>query len=421
MKTETVLEPARKIPVSHTADLVVAGGGTAGVAAAVVAARMGLSVVMVERTAQPGGMVTHVTSWLNDFRTKGGFAREFFDHVYRQGIAHGAYYNPFRVVPWFDRLIADAGVRPLYLAWVAAPLLEDGRVAGVIIESKSGRTAVRARTVVDATGDGDVAALAGAPFAVGRESDGAWQAVSLTQLWTNYAGGDVSVGEMAEIVRKAAARAGAAYELPYDRFHPRPAAGTAGSLLVGVPHVSGVTPLSADGLSECLVELRRQALEMYTLLAGNAPEFAGIEFGPFGGLPGVRESRRIVGDYVISKDDLLCGRRHEDGLFTVEQNMDFHRRASGEPAIVVERTTPYQVPYRALLPRGVENLLTTGRCISGSHESLASHRIIADCLATGEAAALAAWLAKRDGTTVREIPAAELVAMMRDRGYAALP
>ena len=136
--TDVIYEPARQTPVMHSVDVVVAGGGTAGVSAAVTASRMGLSVVMVERSAIPGGMVTHVTQWLNDFENKGGFAREFLDHLQQQDICAWPYYNPFLVVPYFDDLLDKEGVRYLYLANVVAPILEDGRLAGLHREGRGG-------------------------------------------------------------------------------------------------------------------------------------------------------------------------------------------------------------------------------------------------------------------------------------------
>ena len=415
---ESVTEPARQTPVSHSVDVVVAGGGTAGVAAAVVAARLGLSVAMVERTSMPGGMVTHVTSWLNDFETKGGFPREFLEHLQGSGACTWPYYNPFLVVPYLDDLLRGEGVRFLYLVQVAAPLIVDGKLGGVIVESKQGRTAIRAKIVIDATGDGDVAARAGAQFEMGRASDGASQAISLSHLYMNYGGGTTPAVEVNEIVHQAARDAGRRYTLPYDKWTVRLVPGTAGCVWQGVPHVTGHDPLSADGLSDALVSLRDQAREMFSLLKEHTDRFAGIEFGPFSAIPGVRESRRITGDEGICEDDVLAGRRREDGLFLVTQSIDIHRCREGEPAIIVRKVKPYHVPYGALLPKGVENLLVAGRCISGDHEALSSYRIIADCMAMGEAAAIAACMAIEGGSGVREVSPGDVRAEMVSRGYA---
>ena len=415
---DTYREPAREIPVSHDVDVVVAGGGAAGTAAAVCAARLGLSVAMVEQTAIPGGMLTHVTSWLSDFDNKGGFAKEFIGQLLGRGICKWPYQNPFRTTLYLDELIAASGVRHLYLARATAPMLDgDGRLAGVIVESKSGRHAVRAKVVIDATGDGDVAARAGARFAVGRESDGACQSISLSHLLTNYTGPELGNPEFLALLDRAAASAGNGYRIPYDRARIRPLAATRQCLWNGTPHVCEHDPLDANSLSDALVALRGQCRDFYETLKHHTAEFADIEFGPVSGLPGVRESRRILCDEAVCSDDAVAGRRREHGLFLVTQAIDIHKCHEGEPDIYVEKIKPYHIPYGALLPQGIENLLVVGRCIGGDHRALASFRIIADCFAMGEAAAIAARLAIGRGSPPRQIPARLVAAEMATLGY----
>jgi len=409
-------EPARKIPVSHEADVIVAGGGTAGVATAVCAARLGLSVVMIEMSAIPGGMVTHVTNWLNDFDNKGGFPKEFLEQIKNDGICEYPVYNPFRVVPYFDHLIEDAGIRPLYLARAVAPVMGGSRLTGVIMESKSGRTAVTAKVVIDATGDGDLAARAGAAFCLGRDSDGERQAVSLTQMLTNYTGGRIDVQRMNQIVAEGAKKAGVDYECPYDHYSSAPLTSTQNVLMHTIAHAAGYDMLSADGVSDCLIEMRKQARDLFTVLK-NTREFGSVEFGPFSAIPGIRESRRIICDARVTDNDALSGAKCEDGLFQVTQAIDIHRCAEGEPAITVEQVQPYHIPYGALLPKGLENILVVGRCIGGDHKALASYRIIADCFAMGEAAAIAANTAIKAGVSVRDIDAVKLAGEMKTRGY----
>ena len=411
-------EPSRKTDVAFDVDVVVCGGGTAGIAAAVCAAREGLSVVLVERSAICGGMITHVTSWLNDFANKGGFAKAFYDHLCAEGILTKPYYNPWRVVPYFDDLIAESGVRVLYLALVVAPLVEQGRLGGVIVESKSGRTAVRARITIDATGDGDVAARAGAAFEQGRPGDGAVQAISQTQALLNYTGGKLSHERMTAIIAAAVAKSGKPYWYPYNRWHPEVVVGTQRTLFQSVAHATGYDPTDAVQLSAALVEMRRQANELFVLLQQYGEEFEGIEYGPFSAIPGVRESRRIVCDKIVTKEHVVNGARFEDGLFTVTQNIDIHRRDREEPGIMGVKAKPYHLPYGALLPKGLENLLVAGRCIGGDHEALGSYRIIANCLAMGEAAAIAARMSVRGRCAPRAVPVPDLVAEMGSRGYA---
>lgn len=414
---KTIIEPARAIPVEFDVDVVVCGGGTAGLAAAVCAAREGLSVLMVERAAAPGGMVTHVTSWLNDFDNKGGFPREFINHLRAEGIAGKSYYNPWRVVPYFDALLAASGVQILYLANAVAPLLDHGRLTGVVVESKSGRAAALAKIVIDATGDGDIAARAGAAFEQGRPGDGAVQAVSTTQAFMNYTAGTLDTGAMNAVLANAVTASGKPWWQPYDRWHPAPATGTVNTLLQSVPHATGFNPVDAVELTGALVETRRQSNELFALLAAHGDGFGGIEYGPFAAIPGVRESRRIVCDKRVTRAHVLAGARFDDGLFTVGQNIDIHRRDRVEPAIQCEKVRPYHIPYGALLPRGLDNILVAGRCIDGEHEALASYRIIADCMAMGEAAALAAHAAIRAARPLRETPAAEIASRMAARGY----
>ena len=417
MTTNFITEPERMIPVIRDVDVVVAGGGTAGTAAAVTAAREGLSVVMLEQSAQPGGMVTHVIQWLSDFKTKGGFTREFLDTLTERGTVEWPYYNTCEVVPYFDELIAQSGAEPLYFATVAAPVVEDNRLCGVIIETGEGRQAIRGKVIIDATGDGHVAARAGADFRIGREKDGACQAVSISQLWTGYTGGEISRPDLNEIIAQAVKQTDAAFTLPYDSWGVTTLPGTDQCILCSNPHATGHDVLSAKGMSECLVELRQQALDIFTFFKENIPEFKDIEFGPFSALPGIRETRRICCDATITYDDLRTGSSFDDGLFTVEMNIDIHRCSEGEPAIYVERISPFQVPYRAMLPTGLENIIAAGRCISGDHEAMSSYRIAADCFAMGEAAALAAKLAVDKQCTLRNIDVAALVSEMKEREY----
>jgi len=419
MSPDIYCEPAREIPVSHAVDVVVAGGGAAGTAAAICAARLGLAVVMVEQTAIPGGMLTHVTSWLNDFDNKGGFAKEFIGQLLERGLCKWPYQNPFRTTLYMDELVSSSGVRHLYLARVTAPMLDAaGRIIGVVVESKSGRHAIRAKVVIDATGDGDVAACAGAQFGIGRESDGACQSIGMSHLLTNYTGPAMSNREFLDLLDTAAAAAGNGYRIPYDRARVQPLTATQQCIWNGTPHVCGHDPLNADSLSDALVALRGQCRDFYETLKHHTSEFADVEFGPISAIPGVRESRRILCDEAVCYADAVAGRRREDGLFLVTQAIDIHKCREGEPSIYVEKIKPYHIPYGTLLPQGIENLLVVGRCIGGDHQALASYRIIADCFAMGEAAAIAARLAVDANCTPRQIAARQIAEEMAGLGYA---
>lgn len=415
----TVTEPQRQTPVSHEADVVVCGGGTAGLAAAVCAGRLGLRVVMVERSVAAGGML-NVCGGIQDIDNKGGFVAELVEGLKRRGQWDPAFswclkYNRFAIPDYADELLDAAGVRPLYLSMAAEPLVEDGRIAGVFVESKSGRTAVRAPVAIDASGDGDIAVRAGAAFEMGRDSDGGCQAMSAAPLFLEYDGAKIDKEAFGVLLQEASRRTGVTLPSDSDRLRPVPA--TAHTFSCGMPHLTGHDATDADSLSDALIALRRQSREIFEFFRANTDHFDNAVVGPPPLLPGVRESRRIVCDERVRLDDALTGRRRGDGLFTVRQNVDIHRVSPDESTIVLHKVKPYRMPYGALLPQGVENLLVIGRCIGGEHESHASYRVMGDCLAMGEAAALAAGESLKRGCSPREAPANVIADAMRKRGY----
>lgn len=410
-----VLEPERSIPVLYDVDLVVAGGGTSGIAAAVCAGRLGLSVVMVEQACTPGGMFAQL-HWSNDFTHKGGICAEIFNHLETENalVRQNGYcrYNPFVVPPYLDSLLASANVEVLYRATVAGVLKEDRAIKGIFVETKQGRIAIKARVVIDATGDGDVAVAAGARYAYGREKDGATQAISLIQLYLRYEAGRVNSQEIEKELRAVAP----GFRMPYVHGDWDSQFGLTQAMLNGTTHVCGHDPLTAAGLSKALCALRAQSYELFKALS-NTSRMARLEFGPFAPLPGIRETRRIRCDYGMTYADTQAGSHFDDGLFTVTQPIDIHKCNDSEPGIRVEPVKPYQIPYRSLLPQGVENLLVVGRCIDGEHEALASYRIMSNCFAMGEAAALAAHEVKQGAASPREVDPRRLIQELARRGF----
>jgi hypothetical protein len=237
-------------------------------------------------------------------------------------------------------------------------------------------------------------------------------------LISNYTGPDIERDAMATLAIRAGEQTGKpGYHLPYEKWDARLLANTKAVLFHTLPHAMGFDVTSADGLSDCVVEMRRQAVELFSVLKNGTDEFRECEFGPFAALPGVRESRRIVGRKTVTGDDARSGRKFDDGLFTVAQDMDFHKCTEGEPSIRIEKVQPYQIPYGSLLPEGLENILVVGRGISGDHEALASYRLVASCFAMGEAAAIASKMAIENKTDIGGINIPALVSEMSARGY----
>ena len=268
------------------------------------------------------------------------------------------------------------------------------------------------RIIVDATGDGDVAAFAGAEFEYGRNSDGRIQSISLPMLVNNYHLGEIELkGELLPKLREIKPD----YELPYDNGRMRRMPGSDASLWLMLSHDWECDVLNAESLSRSMIKLRGQSDELIDLVkqAYQVP----LEKGPFAPLPGIRESRRIICEARVGTEDYTAGKYYEDGIFTVRHNIDIHRCKDGEPAIVVTKVNPYQIRYGSLIPRGLNHLLVIGRCIGGSHEALASYRLIADCMAMGEAAAFAAAQAVRKNCALRGISVATLRRCMQEAGY----
>ena len=408
----TVFEPARNVPVTHEADVVVCGGGTAGVAAAVCAARLGLKVVIIENSAQFGGMMSAVTMWSGDVDNKGGFVKEIFGYMEENGLYSRPYYNNFALVSVFDRLIVEHNITPLLLTRVVSAVMEHNTVTGVIVESKQGRHAVMGRIIIDATGDGDVAAFAGAEFEYGRDSDGRIQSLSLPMLVNNYNMGEVLIKE--ELLPKLR-QIKPDYELPYDNGRLRQMPDAASSLWLMLSHDWECDVLNAESLSRSLIKLRAQSDELVELM--KQAYQAKLEKGPYAPLPGIRESRRIICEARVSTADYTEGKFYDDAIFTVRHNIDIHRCKDGEPAIVVTKVEPYQIRYGSLIPRNLNHLLVVGRCIGGSHEALASYRLLADCMAMGEAAAFAAKQAVEKNCALRGVSIETIRQKMREAGY----
>jgi hypothetical protein len=409
-----IIEPERKTLVYCSADVVVAGGGTAGVAAAIRAARLGLKTVLIERASMPGGMLTQVVKTLEDHANKGGIVKELLAFLHSENSWEQPFYNPFILVPWLDSRLEEVGVNVLYLVTVVGVLRDGNNLRGVIVEGKSGRQAILASTIIDATGDGDVAVIAGAAYHFGRPSDQACQAITLSSLLTNYKGQPLSGKELTALVEQ---HSDYGYSLPFTESSARPLPGDNGTVWHAIPHATGRNPVDMAELSEALVMLRKQSWHFFRFARDRIPEFEACLYGPVSSLPGVRESRRIVCEKNISAQDARTGRKHDDGIITVTWPMSIHKHDESDAPLRQEPVKPYHVPYGALLPKGVDNLLVVGRCIGGDHEAMASYRIACNCLGIGEAAAVATFLAKDSNCKVREINRARLQAEMENLGY----
>ena len=419
-------------------DVLVAGGGPAGVTAAIAAARCGSRVCLIERDASLGG------------ENQGAlFVHGFFDAAGRKvvgGVAddiialtkqYGGVAEGLRIVnhPWIPNIVAvdgelyrlatleavlSAGVQVVLNAAVDDVLLAGRRVRGVFVRTRGGRQLILCRYLVDASGDASVAVAAGAQSAFGRASDG--QTQPMTLLFT-LGGVDPDV-----LVKEGAAHAwarlpGRAGEdlvwLATDLTRWREGLQTAGlppvwlwanSLHPGiwninVTSISGLNPLDASDLSRAEVLARQQMMRFVTFLRAQVPGFGDAFLLKTAPRVGIRETRRIVGDYVLHEGDITSGAEFSDVValcgFNVAVLDPVHGRLGDE--VVNSPRGHYDIPYRCLLPLGLDNVLVAGRSISVTHEALGSTRMQGTCMALGHAAGVAAALASSGEESLRGV------------------
>lgn len=411
------------------AQVLVIGSGSAGATAAITAARLGAQVTLVERYGFMGGMSTQVLDTFYGFFTPGSQARKVVGGIpdlvvdellrlkaaiYRPntyGAGQGITYDPEALKVVWERLASEAGVRILYHTLVVDVVAEGGILRGVITANKSGLFRLLADTVIDASGDADVAALAGAPYESAQ--DGPIQSLTTTFKLVN-----VNV-ERARLVKKAELHALMAsaegYDLPRKEgsVHITPLPGV---MATNMTRVTGIDPTDIAQLSAAEMEGRRQALEYTRFLVERVPGYENAALGGLSTQIGVRESRRIFGDYRLTRADVLAARKFDDAIAQCGAPIEEHHAGQDTRWEYLPDGETYQIPLRALLPKKVENLLVVGRCLSADHDAHASVRSMGQCMAMGQAAGAAAHLAVVQRQMPREVPARQVQVVLRELG-----
>lgn len=398
-----------QLPTLATCDVLVIGGGSAGSSAAVAAARAGAKVVLVERYGFLGGTGAAVLDTFYGFYTPGNVERKVVGGIpddvvaglERRGVllkrpntygaGAGLTYDPETLKVVWDELVRTAGVRVLFHTSFVDVIKEGDRLMGAVIGTKRGLQAVRARTVIDASGDADVVARAGAPF---EDAGALGIAQSLT---TTFKVINVDVERAKAFPKKELwalmAKAGqTGYTLPRKEgsAHITPFAGV---MVTNMTRVAGVDATDVDALSQAEMEGRVQALEYMRFLRDMVPGYERAELGGLSIQIGVRETRRIKGDYWITRDDVLAARKFHDAIAQCGAPIEEHHAGGDTVWEYLPEGQTVDIPYRALLPQGLENVVVAGRCLSASHEAHASIRSIGQCMAMGQAAGTAAALA----------------------------
>lgn len=408
-------EMSRRTPVAGDYDVLIAGGGPAGLAAAIAAARRGARTKLIERAGCLGGVWTAgLLSWVLDSENKDGLMSTIREALSERGAARfkarGFAYDPEEMKVVVERLCLDAGVDVRLHSHVCEVIKDEAGLVAAVTESKSGREAWRARVFIDATGDGDLAALAGCDFEMGRPENGQTQPMTLTALVCGvepeaiqpFIGGGNAAAKRAlwEEFRRAGVTP--SYTAP-TLFHIRD-----DLYALAANHEYGVSALNADDLTRATLSARAEVHDLVRALRAMGGPWKNLALIATAPQIGVREGRRIRGLYTVTVDDILAGRRHEDAVCECTFGVDVHATGkSGSGSYDAEnslKAKAYDIPLRALIAADVERLLLAGRCISGDFLAHSSYRVTGNAVATGEAAGVLAAVCVQKALPPREVP-----------------
>lgn len=448
---KTILEPERTIPVKDEVDILVVGGGPAGIMAARAAAESGLKVMLIESRGYLGGNLTLGLPILGYLGRKGnqvveGLPQMLIDRLRARGKA--SEHKPCKnhvsltiidseeVKDVALEMLEDVGVKILFYVFCSDAIKDGNDVKGVIIESKEGREAILAKTVIDCTGDGDVAFRAGVECHKG-DTDGGMQPPTLMFCMKG-----VNVQELRDAIvnrpeefdmdvmpteqfksgpfivvgfrKKIEEAREKGYSIPVARTIL--ITGLAeDEIWVNMSRVCGVDSTNPTSYTDGEITARIQNDEIERYLRDFIPGFEHAWRDKVAAFMGIRESRVIKGKYVLTADDILSCRKFEDAVGVASYPVDIHH-SHGDDCTMMWCPDCYDLPYRMLVPEKVENLLVAGRCASMTHEAMASARVMSTCMVMGEAAGRAAKIAVEEGVPVSKVNVEAVREDLRENG-----
>lgn len=460
---EFVEEPAKKVPILAETEILVIGGGPAGISAALAAARVGAKTILVERYGCFGGVITQAMigtiAWYRYAKTvdAGGIALELERRAKKMGATINIFGNiknkdmlatleqeglivngdpTYEVLDTeifkflVDEMIQEAGITPLLHCYVTDVIMEGNYIKGVITESKSGRQAIMAKRVIDATGDADIAFHAGAPFRKSPKNE-------LMEVTVNYGCSGINIGKFLMYVYLNPGKIGDWGETQNENafstylVEPFNKAKEAGEIPNDVTiesywtnytdtgeitsfngiHLTNIDPTDVWDLTKAEINGRQRVIWAVNALKKYTPGFKNAKLRTIGASLGTRESRKILGEYIITESDVRNQARFEDSIGICPEFID------GYGIAIMPITGRYfQVPYRIMVPQKVENLLVAGRCVAGDKISHAATRQMCCCIITGQAAGVAGAISIKNQTTCRKVEIAKVQETLKNQG-----
>ena len=406
-------------------DVIVAGGGPAGIGAGYTAAKRGAKTLVLEKSGRLGGMAVSAMVSPFSMATQSPIATEIAKKI---GFGHSVDFHMADVRAY--ELLKEAGADVMLHADVLGPVMEGTRVTGVRVHCVEGERTITAKVVIDATGNGIVAAAAGVPYEEGRTGDGLVQPMSIMftvggfdpakrflcfseeharskhcivngRTWEDIVQDEIKAGKLPP-------------EVGVIRLYAGP---TRGLNVVNATQVNGLFGSRSADLTKAEIATRKQAAQIVDVMRRHLPGYENAHIAEMPAVVGVRETRRFEGVDRLTTEDVLSGRKCEDAVarrcsFVIDiHNPAGAGQADGHDKAVTggaRRVKPYDIPYGALVPKKVDGLLFCGRCLSASHEALASCRVMGPAMATGIGAGAAAADAVKKGIDVRAVDAKNL-------------
>lgn len=391
-------------------DLIVIGSGPSGIASAIYAAKNGLSVLLIEKDGYIGGVSTTVMAGIWCGTASGGIFGEIMETLSNPVPLNGhTVYDCEELKEFYRKKVLQAGFDVMLYTFVTEVEVEGNSIRSITACTKDGKRRYSAKLYIDATGDGDISALAGVPFYIGRESDGQMQPAT---LFVMLGGVDVSREdaflwkrnkELKELMKLELQKGNIKSPAGAINIMPGKMQGTALLNMTSCISVDGTKP---EDLTRAEFECRSQIPPIVRFLRENAAGYENCYISKTGSSIGIRETRHLKGRYCLEREDLQSGRVFDDWVVTGAwypfdiHNMTGHGQDPSEPK---DKVKHYTIPYRCFLPETIDNLLFTGRCISGTHLASSSFRMMPICFAMGQATGTAASISVNKGLSPADI------------------